>query len=1084
MSHRSFENRPPRRCRLLPALVATCSLVAPLVAEPPHEVEDEAARSCWPGAPGTDPSRCPPNDPGYAKRWEFRSDIPAEIDRNKMHPKELELGSIGFSLDRAWQLTTGRDDVVIAVLDSGIRWHNEDLVEKLYLNAGELPRPEGCDAHDCNGDGIFTVSDYAGDPRVTDRNDNGRLDPEDLILTFSDCHDDDGNGYADDISGYDFFEGEHCGVSGADNDPADATDFGHGTGIASTAAAATNNGIKHAGVCPDCRILPVRVGDSFVVDANQFARGVVFSVHAGAEVIASAAGSYNNTPAARAAVDLAYEHGVAIIASAADEFSYHHNYPSVYNHTLYVNAMRDNHAGDYTKATTFWGLNPCTNFGARVWVSVPARSCSSGATSRLAGVAGLLQSAARDAGLGQLHAEELYQVVRLTADDLDNSKPDWGGLRYPARSGFDQLTGYGRLNALEAVRAVLDKRIPPMVDLENPRWFAVVSPRKEAKLAIRGTIRLPRAKDGTYELSYAQGVEPREEDYTIVGRGPVRGSAKGPLGVLDFGKLPVPVGFAPRNRDERDRFSVTLRLRATDDRGLTAEARRSFFLYHDPTWKRGFPIDLGASGEASPLLVDLDGDGADEIVLPTADGLVRILAWDPSGPRTIRAPLDERPPVVSAEPGALRRESAVRGAAVGDLRGDGSLAIVVASREGKVYAFDRTGERLSGFPVGVKPDAARPVGRTRRVESGILSRPVLADLDGRPGLEIIAAAMDSHVYAWRGDGRPLDGFPVRVWNPAVSPEQSAKIVSTPAVGDIDGNGRPEIVVGSNGLRDGLAAAYALRSDGNDHAGGPFVPGWHPFEIAEIRGDLLPTLATGVQMTPVLVDVDGDRDCEVVLYAVTGSSVVLVDQRRAEGPRIVARFSLAPGEGSALRGTTFLGGTGSPLAADTDGDGASELYAPLLPFRMLTLRSKPGVPLDVPLALGGWKIEVRDDPRAVVPMLPGYPRRMEDLMIWARPEAADVDGDGEAEVLMGSGGYLLHAFDRRGGDAATFPKFTGGWIFSAPAVGDLDGDGRLDLVAVTREGYLFAWELASISRRPPAEGVSSRSARSRGGRPRG
>jgi hypothetical protein len=60
--------------------------------------------------------------------------------------------------------------------------------------------------------------------------------------------------------------------------------------------------------------------------------------------------------------------------------------------------------------------------------------------------------------------------------------------------------------------------------------------------------------------------------------------------------------------------------------------------------------------------------------------------------------------------------------------------------------------------------------------------------------------------------------------------------------------------------------------------------------------------------------------------------------------------------------------------------------------------------------------------------------------------------------MGSGGYLLHAFAGAGGEAEGFPKFTGGWIFSAPAAGDLDGDGRLDVVAVTREGYLFAWEV--------------------------
>ena len=109
---------------------------------------------------------------------------------------------------------------------------------------------------------------------------------------------------------------------------------------------------------------------------------------------------------------------------------------------------------------------------------------------------------------------------------------------------------------------------------------------------------------------------------------------------------------------------------------------------------------------------------------------------------------------------------------------------------------------------------------------------------------------------------------------------------------------------------------------------------------------------------------------------------------------------------------------------------------------------------VPLALGGWELTGSTD---VEPMLPGFPRRMEDLMILARPLAWDVDGDGELEVLMGSGGYLLHAFHRDGSEARGFPKFTGGWIFSAPAGGDLDGDGRPEIVAVTREGYLFAWE---------------------------
>ena len=48
-----------------------------------------------------------------------------------------------MSVDSAWQHTVGRDDVVIAVLDSGILWDYKDLVRKLYLNPGELPAPGG-----------------------------------------------------------------------------------------------------------------------------------------------------------------------------------------------------------------------------------------------------------------------------------------------------------------------------------------------------------------------------------------------------------------------------------------------------------------------------------------------------------------------------------------------------------------------------------------------------------------------------------------------------------------------------------------------------------------------------------------------------------------------------------------------------------------------------------------------------------------------------------------------------------------------------------------------------------------------------
>src|SRR5690606_18194164 len=130
-----------------------------------------------------------------------------------------------MSIDMAWRHTIGADQVLIAVLDSGIRWHDRDLIDKAYLNKAELPQPPLHEAgtrcapldpaqptkhlYDCNGDGILTVSDYAEDPGVSGLNANGVRDAGDLILKFSNQLDEDGNGYVDDISGWDFMKNDN-----------------------------------------------------------------------------------------------------------------------------------------------------------------------------------------------------------------------------------------------------------------------------------------------------------------------------------------------------------------------------------------------------------------------------------------------------------------------------------------------------------------------------------------------------------------------------------------------------------------------------------------------------------------------------------------------------------------------------------------------------------------------------------------------------------------------------------------------------------------------------------------------------------
>src|SRR5436190_7674420 len=340
-------------------------------------------------------------------------------------------GVSGMSIEIAWRLETGRPDVLIAVHDSGILWNDArdmgQLRRKLHLNAGELPAPNpvgGChppvggDPRDCNGDGVFNVPDYDGDPAVSDANGNGITDPEDLIILFSNGVDDDGNGYVDDISGYDFFE--------FDNDPFDEVQYGHGTGEAEDSTAEANNG-GDLGACPNCMVMPVRVGDSFVADVNSFAQGVVFSVDTGAAVIQEALGTYNQSAFAQQAIDYAYAHGVPVMASAADERSWHHVFPGPYVHTITVNSIRDFGFSGVEPASWLY-FDGCTNFGANVAVAVSSTSCSSEATGRSSGIAGLLVAAGRDAVAAghlatALTANEIRQLFTQTADDINFDVP-------------------------------------------------------------------------------------------------------------------------------------------------------------------------------------------------------------------------------------------------------------------------------------------------------------------------------------------------------------------------------------------------------------------------------------------------------------------------------------------------------------------------------------------------------------------------------------------------------------------------------------------------------------------------------------
>jgi hypothetical protein len=1151
-----------------PAAVAVVALATPAFATFPYPAPP-------PGTPPQQyatylrlPATVPPTRPSDfagGDAWKLTSDQSGDpaIDAS---PREL-FGVTGMSVDLAWQVTTGRPDVVIAVLDSGIEWLNAgamaDLAKKVYLNRRELPLPQDAsgktkpdaapgaldpDPYDLDDDGVLTAADYAADPRVGDRNANGLIDPEDLILAFGDGTDADGNGYVDDIAGWDFLDD--------DNDPLDDVSYGHGTGEARDSTAEADNG-GDLGTCPNCMVLPVRVGDSFVADGNSFGQGVVFAVDSGAHVVQEALGAVNNPQFAADAIKYAVDNDVPVIASAADEESFHHNFPAANPYTIVVNSVtRAGSLGPLVMTPpSYLYLNGCTNYGGNIAVAVSSSSCSSEATGRAAGIAGLLISAAINLGnriprldaVGHVHplkARDVRQLLIGTADDIDfsddrNVSFGFPGLftstRFASQPGWDQYFGYGRLNAARAVDALADYHNPIAAELATPTWWQTFDPELTPQVTIRGVTRGPRCPFATcgtpydFQLDVGCGVQPTEDRFTSIAAGTITGppvTADSPIErdwnvaetamrcAFDPSAVPItaPSG-TPSPDNTPDMFTITIRLRVSADT-LHAEDRRTVYIHHDPDLRKGFPLPIGGSGEPSPLFVPLRARGTrgrDDLLVATSSGAVH--AFLPSGKELQGFPVFTDPlPLHTGSAGfatgavsTAYHESIGNGLAAADLDRDGRVEIVAASLGGKVYVWDRKGRRRAGFPV--TSDArfsARSVrDRFNRVQHGFIAPPVLADLDGDRRLDIVQAGMDRHVYAWRGDGTPLSGWPVlvvdRTQMASIDPVsnkvvplsvngqsvalQGTKIVSTPAIGPLLGDGKPVVVVGTNEeyretpnfaserntsidlfvglgvLSQANGRVYAIPAGGTDdplgagNAAGPFLPGW-PAHLAVLAEELLPWIE-GVPGSPALADVDGDGALEVGIASVAGPAYVL----RADGtsffgagadtrPRTLPTDKATFGAGTNTTDGPSVPSLGSTIFAPIGPDGDVVLVGPGAGFGRLADAQAPAEQLPHDVHLDAWNARTGD-------FLPAFPRVLDDLVFFSEASVADVSGDGTPEILIGSGGYLLHAVDAAGTDAPGWPKFTGGWMIAAPAVSQRFGKGQV-VAITTREGNLYVW----------------------------
>lgn len=1031
--------------------------------------KDSTLKSCPP-----DMSRADGSSRGTT--WELVSFILPEV-KKQVRAEEQRLGS-GNGQDVAFRYSTGRFDVTIAVLDSGIIWEAWEIINKIKLNENELPRPQKadgttCSADDCNGDGLFNIQDFAGDARVKKEagidTADSVLDASDLIATFSDNKDDDSNGYIDDISGWDFLWD--------DNQAYASNRFDHGTGVMEHIGAEGGQTDTDIGNCPNCSILPVRTGDSFIADADRLAQGILYATDRGAKVIAMASGTINNTATLHEALQYAWSKGVLVVAAIGDELSYHHLYPGAADYLMAVHSIRYWPPIEWENAKTYLAFNGCNNFGSHLTVVSGTTSCATGATGITAGTAGLIFSRYRDLGI-ELHPDEVRAMLINSATDINvpgsGQKPS---VYFPSHAGWDIYFGYGRLHAGRAI----EQGVPPQVHLTGPRWYEYLDAATTSNITVKGRMASPRASSYTWKLEWAPGGDTLDTDFVLLATGNETALKEGTI-------FTWPISSIPRDRLDPAQqveqvtmddtvseklvkvnvHTINLRLSVTDDSGRRSEMRKSFFLHYDDELKPGFPKNLGASGQASPVLFDVDSDGIDDLLSATASGMVYVFdgltrqplpGWpvqmpytktvDPSNPRNhTKAQAYVTGGVKPPRQGVLSSMNA------GDLDNDGAVEVIAATMDGYLYVYSYDGKLRPGFPVTRDPVSEADTNELVWLDPGMISSPYVVDLDLDGNLEIIQAAMDQKVYVWREDGTRQAGFPVKLEFDGSSKNIKGRIVSSPEVGLINNDSIPDIVIGANEYNPELYVpgyAYAISGRGNLEPGGAVLQGWPVVVMGAING-VVPFIGDGATATPIMADVDGDGRVEISisgtvscphLYEHTGARTLTYDCSNAgwTDPSTIENIAVA-----------FLS---NPIFADLEGDGRMEIMAALSGVHYAIALGASTWMNQQDHLIGAWDAETGE-------MLPGWPVVMDDLALFMRPAAADVDGDGILEVIASSGGYLVHAYDVNGQDVPGWPKLTGGMISNALEAGDFDGDGLNEVVAYTHEGYLFVWETKGLA----------------------
>lgn len=481
------------------------------------------------------------------------------------------------------------------------------------------------------------------------------------------------------------------------------------------------------------------------------------------------------------------------------------------------------------------------------------------------------------------------------------------------------------------------------------------------------------------------------------------------------------------------------KLKVSWDLSLSSDAAR-YNLYHSLT--QGGPYDLvNVDPVEHGLFVDTGLD-------PITRYYYVVTALDESGNESVpsvEASASTNPPQMAGFPILLDNQT-TSDPVIGDIDGDGDNEIVVGSSH--VAAWHHTGLEL-------KDGDSDPQtwGILNTLGGEITSSIALGNLDNVPGLDIVACDLDSNwVMCMNYNGDMLPGWPKVAEHDFRAP---------PTTGDIDGDGFTDVIA-----VDTYGVIYAWDRLGNEIVDGDANPAT---DGVLFRATPISFSSQGV----ALDDFDSDGNNEIVYAGRDGIVHVLND----DGTEVAGWPFAMPSEA-----------VGSPAVGDIDNDGLPEVLVRSRSTEVYLLNHDGTswglgwpryISLNEPFFGPSFALADFDNDNDLEIVvchqntiesrlyviqhngnnMPGWPIVYNpNDNTESSPVVADVNGDGNLDIMLGDESRFIYAWDINGNMVDGFPIATEDAVRATPTLGDVDGDGDIDMVVYSWDQRVYLYDL--------------------------